>query len=257
MGHGAPATAWKCSHDDTVPFRALDEAGIDVEPQQRPSALPLEEKDIKGPSVIFGKNVMPPHGIGFYDIDGYDIQRSDLADGIEPTAIHIDDLPLPLLDNEAARTLIEACALPEAAASFETASVLDSPFPSTIHVGFIDIDGERYCWYIGQTSEPNAWNRSFIGCCPATAAEEVVLDAELYAGDEWSEADDGTKALMVGQSILQGVYTTNGGYRNNLVTGEYETSYNASLTGTSENGLPQPEWRWVTEAELESWLETT
>lgn len=254
MGYAAPATAWKCAFDDTAPFSSLEESGIDIEPQYYPDNHGQDEF-AGGPSVIFGANAMPPHDIGFFDRDSYDMQEDDLAAGSKPTNILVENLPLPLLDESSVSAFVKACRLPEASALFSTDSIVDWP-KSFIATGFVAIDGEQYLWYFGQVSydsdtyglEP--YVDSFIGCCPASMAGEAVVDGSLYTQQEWAEADDDARALMAGQSILQGAHTSNGGYRTNLATGEPETLYSYQTGDVDENGYPKYEQFWVTEEEL-------
>ena len=79
--------------------------------------------------------------------------------------------------------------------------------------------------------------RSFIGCCPKEQARNAVADNALYTDAEWTAADDEGKALMLAQSIVQGMRITNGGYRTNVITDETEFCHMEETSG--ENASEQ------------------
>lgn len=250
---------WGCAADDTAPFTALSDDGVSVEAQDYPksyASTPADET-ADGASVMFGVDVMPPHGIGlYYDMASFTIDEGDLLNSTMPNCVLVNNLPLPLLDDEQAAALAESCGLPIALATFsdEEEGVMGS---TTARVGFLTIDGEKYCWYLCQmdvkgapTSEgaTPAYVRSFIGCCPVEQASKAVADNALHTDEEWAAADDSGRALMLAQSIVQGMHITNGGYRTNVISGEMEFSYleeNPDATGTD------PYVRtWMTKDEL-------
>lgn len=250
---------WGCAAADTSPFAALSADGVNIVPQSYPKPLgPASADEIAGGTTVqLGIDVMPPHGIGlFYDMAYFTIDEADLSNGAAPNCVLVNNLPLPVLDEEQTKALAESCKLPAALASFtdETEGVQGSV---TAHAGFLTIDDREYCWYLCQidtvgVSSPEgaipSYVRSFIGCCPKEQARNAVADNALYTDAEWTAADDEGKALMLAQSIVQGIHITNGGYRTNVITGETEFCHMEEAGG--ENASEQYVKTWMTEEEF-------
>lgn len=207
--------------------------------------------------MLFGVDVMPPHGIGlFYDMADFTVTEADLSNGTMPNCVLANNLPLPLLDDEQTSALAKACGLPAALASFSDSA--DEPNGSvTARVGFLTVNGAEYCWHLGQmdvksTPSPEgatpAYVRSFIGCCPSEQAKNAVADNGLYTDVAWEAADAEGRALMLAQSIVQGMHITNGGYRTNVITGETEFCYMEESSG--EDAAGRYVKTWMTEEEL-------
>ena len=211
----AGGSSWSHALNDPSVFAAAESSGATIDLEARMKGVPM--------SIAFGNDVLPPHGYQYADLARYGATKNDFTDGKAATNILIWNAPLPIMGDDQLSAFLAACKLSAPLASYSQKG--DSI--ATVHTGVIDIDSTPYYWYVVQQGNPASTEAtksafSFMGCFPASKAPQLVEDADLYTAAEWDQADEETHALMVGQSILQGAYTRDGGGRINIRTGEQE-----------------------------------
>lgn len=109
-------------------------------------------------------------------------------------------------------------------------------------------NGQRYVWYLnlydnqsdGQESEyPPSSQLVYIA--EDNAYSTIIKPSELYTKEQWSTADDKTKATMIASSVAQESFIRSDTCRLNVLTGKVETRTSANTNWNESKTTDTPE----------------
>lgn len=215
-------TIWRNVAESPLVLSVVDPHGEFLSPQASGSSGTPSK-------MAFGINISP---VSHFSTAGtYQwLTVDDLKAGETPNSVIVSDLPFSQMNEDVARRFAEACGLDMQAFftyDYQRSSMdsrgQESSEPGSVAAasGIVDIEGERYIWYLCRHDFQGA-QFSYYGCAPLDIARTVVGEQGLYSLDEWDSADDEDRSMMFAQSYVQDSVSGNNSDRRNILTGEAE-----------------------------------